>query len=138
MARAVARALVVYLRRPGGQSQFSAALSVQASSDQRLRDLVRAIERDPAGDHRVDRLAQAVGMSPRNFARVFRAELGLTPAAFVMRVRIEAARRALEATDRTQVDIAEACGFGSAETLRRAFLTVLGVTPGAYRDRFAG
>lgn len=137
MARAVARALVVYLRRPGGQSQFSATIDAAASSNQRLRDLIRRIERDPADDHRVDHLARQVGMSPRNFARVFRAEMGVTPAVFVMRVRIDAARRALEATDRTQVDIAQTSGFGSVETLRRAFLKALHVTPGAYRQRFA-
>lgn len=135
MARAVARSLVVSLRRPGGQSQFSAAAELAPTDDERLRRLVRAIVRAPAGDHRVDRLAERVGMSPRNFARVFRAELGVTPAQFVARVRLEAARAALESSDATQEAVADHCGYGSAETMRRAFLRALGVTPGDYRAR---
>lgn len=136
MALAVARSLVVHLRRPGGQSQFSAAMQVAPTSDQRLRGLIHRIVTEPAGDHRVDRLAQRVGMSPRNFARVFRAELGLTPAAFVARVRLEAARNALQSDEATQDAIAARCGYGTVETMRRAFLRALGVTPGAYRARF--
>lgn len=137
MARAVARALVVYLRRPGGQSQFSEAARVEATSDQRLRALVREVTRAPGDDHRVEVLAARVGMSPRNFARVFRAELGVTPAELVARIRLEAARRALEASERTQEDIAVECGFKTAETMRRVFQRALKVSPGAYRKRFS-
>lgn len=136
LALAVARALVVFLRRPGGQSQFSAALASSGGADERLRRLVASIVERPGSDLRVERLAERVGMSPRHFARVFKAQLGQPPARFVLRTRVEAARRALERGDRTQETIARECGLGSAESLRRAFQRVLGVTPGAYQARF--
>ncbi len=136
LALAVARALVVFLRRPGGQSQFSAALFPSSGADQRLRKLVAHIVERPAADLRVSTLAGRVGMSPRHFARTFKEQLGVSPARFVLRSRVEAARRLLERSDRPLPGVARDCGLGSAESLRRAFQRTLGVTPGAYRARF--
>ena len=136
MALAVARLLVVFLHRPGGQSQFSASLHLRAGADQRLRRLIAGIVEQPGADHQVDRLASRVAMSPRHFSRMFRNDTGMTPAAFVEHVRVDAARSALELTDRTVASIAEACGFGTDETMRRVFQRALGVSPADYRGRF--
>ena len=136
VALAVARMLVVFLHRPGGQSQFSASMQLRSGTDQRIRKLVAGVVERPGADHSVDVLAGRAAMSPRNFARVFRQQTGLTPAGFVEQVRLDAARSALERTDETTASIAEDCGFGTDETLRRVFHRALGITPGEYRQRF--
>ena len=135
-ARTVARWLVVFLQRPGGQSQFSQRLDAPVSGDSPIRPLVDGIVADPAGDHRVLALAERASLSERQLSRLFAKQVHTTPARFVERVRVEAARDLLEGS-RVSVDIVAAdCGFGSAETMRRAFLRVLGVGPGQYRQRF--
>jgi transcriptional regulator GlxA family with amidase domain len=135
-ALAVARRLVLFLARPGGQSQFSAQLAGQLAEREPLRELQTWIAEHPRADLSVAALARRVAMSPRNFARVFAREVGATPAEFVERARVECARRALEDGADGLETVAEAAGFGSAETLRRAFLRNLGVGPAAYRSRF--
>ena len=137
LALSIARQLVLFLRRPGGQSQFSATLGAQQPAREELRELQRAVLENVAGDHSVESMAQRAHMSARHFARAFRAETGLTPARYVERVRVEAARRRLEDTQEPIGTIAFSCGFGTAETMRRAFLRGLGVGPGEYRRRFA-
>jgi transcriptional regulator GlxA family with amidase domain len=135
-ALTIARHLVLFLRRPGSQSQFSATLAAQQPAREPLREVLRSILDDPAGDHSVEAMAERAHMSARNFARAFRAETGVTPARHVERVRIEAARRRLEDTDEPIAAVAAACGFGAAETMRRAFLRALAVAPAEYRRRF--
>lgn len=132
----VARQLVMFVQRPGGQSQFSAQLQVQASEREPIRTIQHLIADAPDGDHTVERLAARVAMSPRHFARVFRAETGETPAAYVERVRVETAQRLLETTGLSIDDVATASGFGTVETLRRAFARRVGINPRAYRERF--
>src|SRR5262249_52522221 len=117
-----ARQLVLFLRRPGGQSQFSAQLSAQAAERQPLRELVAWIVDHPDADLSVEALARRAAMSPRHFARVFTREVGTTPARYVETVRVEAARRRLEEATNGVDAIADACGFGTAETMRRALL----------------
>ncbi len=136
VAMHVARDLVMFLRRPGGQSQFSAQLAVQAADREPLRELQAWIADHLATDLSVETLAARVAMSPRNFARVFAREVGVTPARFVERARVEAARRRLEESSDGVDRVADACGFGSAESMRRAFLRTLRVSPSAYRTRF--
>jgi transcriptional regulator GlxA family with amidase domain len=137
VALETARALVVFLRRPGGQSQFSAALAADPGDEPALRLVQQEIVADPAGDHRVERLAERAGLSVRHFARAFRKASGATPAAFVERVRVEAACRRLEATNEDATAIARACGFASADVMRRAFARRTHVSPQAYRRRFS-
>jgi transcriptional regulator GlxA family with amidase domain len=132
----IARHLVLFLRRPGNQSQFSATLASQQPRREPLREAQRLVLEDVAGDHRVEAMAARAHMSPRNFARAFAVETGLTPARYVERVRLEAARRCLEDTGEPIAAIAASCGFGTAETMRRAFLRALGVGPTEYRRRF--
>jgi transcriptional regulator GlxA family with amidase domain len=136
LALQVARQMVLFLRRPGGQSQFSAQLAVQAADRQPLRELQAWIVERPDSDCSVATLAHHVAMSPRNFARVFLRETGMTPAHYVERVRVEAARRRLEESADGVDAIAGCCGFGTAETMRRAFLRHLRVAPSDYRTRF--
>jgi transcriptional regulator GlxA family with amidase domain len=136
MALKVARELVLYLRRAGGQSQFSAALSLQ-SSDRKQIEEIRSWALDNLHQNLpVDKLAAKAGMSPRNFARVFLRDTGTTPARFVERLRVEAARRRLEESQDKLEKVANDCGFGSSQTLRRSFLRVLHVPPNDYRHRF--
>jgi transcriptional regulator GlxA family with amidase domain len=132
----VARWMVIFMKRPGGQSQFSAQLESQLPERDRLRVVQSFIVENPAADLAVESLAQRAAMSPRNFARVFAAEVGTTPARFVERVRVEAARRALEESDAGVDGVASVCGFGSSETMRRAFVRNLRVSPAEYRNRF--
>jgi transcriptional regulator GlxA family with amidase domain len=136
MALEVARGLVMFLRRPGGQAQFSVSLSTQTAARRSLHELQSWIAEHLAKDLSVEALAAHMAMSPRNFARVFTQELGITPARYVEHARLEAARRQLELTEKSQEEIAASCGFGSAELLRRAFLRVLESTPGRYRTLF--
>lgn len=137
VALAIARRLVLFLRRPGNQSQFSAQLSLQSADRDALRDVQHHIAEHLDDDLSVDALAARAAMSPRHFARCFRDETGATPARFVEAARIEAARRRLEESDDSIESIARACGFGTAETMRRAFARVLHVAPTEYRRRFA-
>jgi len=136
LALAVAQWMVVFLKRPGGQAQFSAQLSSQMAEREPLRDLQVWILEHPGEDLSVDALARRVAMSPRNFFRVFVRDVGMTPGRFVERVRVESARRLLEETSRGVPDIAATCGFGSTETMRIAFRRTLGVSPKGYRSRF--
>jgi transcriptional regulator GlxA family with amidase domain len=136
LALTVARHLVLFLRRPGNQSQFSATLASQQPEREPLRELQRSVVEHVAADHTVEAMAERAHMSPRHFARAFRAETGVTPARWVERVRLEAARRLLEDSAETIAAVAGACGFGTAETMRRSFLRALGVGPAEYRRRF--
>jgi transcriptional regulator GlxA family with amidase domain len=134
LALDVARQLVMYLKRPGGQSQYSAPLAAQAvNDDARFQALVAWIIDHPEQELSVTALAARTGMSPRHFSRCFREETGLTPAKFIERVRFEAAQRLLLDSDGALERVAARCGFGSTETLRRVFIRHLGIGPGAYR-----
>jgi len=135
-AREVARWLVMFVQRPGGQAQFSAQLAAQRPDRRPLRELEAWIPDHLTEDLGVPALAGRAAMSERNFARVFRAELGVTPAAYVEAVRTEAARRLLETTDVPVGAVARSCGFGTVETMHRSFQRGLGVTPGEYRRHF--
>jgi transcriptional regulator GlxA family with amidase domain len=135
-ALTIARHLVLFLRRPGNQSQFSATLAAQQPEREPLREVQRAVVEHVAADHSVEAMALRAHMSPRHFARAFRAETGLTPARYVERVRLEAARRRLEDTAEPLASVAAGCGFGTSETMRRVFLRSLGVGPAEYRRRF--
>jgi transcriptional regulator GlxA family with amidase domain len=137
VARAVARWLVLFMQRPGGQSQFSERLALPIPPDSTLRVVCDEIVRNPSGDHSIPRLADRAALSERHFARLFTAETGTTPSRFVERARVEAARGLLEAGPTPVDTIAGQVGFGSAETMRRAFLRVLGVGPADYRARFS-
>ncbi|MFO1028885.1 MAG: DJ-1/PfpI family protein [Acetobacteraceae bacterium] len=134
-ATAIARHLVVFAKRPGGQAQFSAGLALAGEDDtfDRLHDWM---QQNLRADLAVPALAQQAGMSERNFLRRYKTATGLTPARAVERVRVEAARQALGETKVPLKRIARDCGFGSEETMRRSFLRVLAVPPQAYRDRF--
>lgn len=136
VALAAARELVMFLKRPGGQAQFSAQLSVQLAEHDALRELQSHILEHPAADHTIGRLARRVAMSPRNFARVFAREIGITPARFVASVRIETARRLLEESSESLEGICEKSGLGTPESMRRAFMKALGIPPSRYRERF--
>jgi transcriptional regulator GlxA family with amidase domain len=132
----VARNLVVFLRRPGNQAQFSAQLAGQLADRQPLREVQRWIADHPAADLSVETLAGQASLSPRQFARAFAAEVGLPPGRYVDRVRLEAARRRLEDTADGVEQTARCCGYGTPEAMRRAFVRALGVSPGEYRRRF--
>ena len=135
-ARSVARWLVMYLRRPGGQSQFSVALSVPAPRTERIRDLLAWVAERPDADLSVPALAERANLSERHLARVFLQETGVTPAAYVEQSRVEAARMWLEHRDDAVEVVAARCGFGSVETLYRTFRRRVGATPSDYRHRF--
>ncbi|MFE0021017.1 GlxA family transcriptional regulator [Amycolatopsis sp. NPDC059021] len=137
VARAAARQLVVFLRRPGGQSQFSVWGDVPAPRTPALRVVLDAVAAEPAGDHSLSGMATRARVSERQLTRLFQRELGVTPGQYVARIRVEAARVLLESGDAGVETVARRCGFGSGETMRRLFLQVLGITPTAYRQRFA-
>jgi transcriptional regulator GlxA family with amidase domain len=136
VSQTVARWLVMFLHRPGGQTQFATPVWVPRAERSTVRAVQTLVESAPAGDHRLPVLAAAAAMSLRHFARVFSAEVGETPGRFVERVRLGVARQALETTDDTLDRIAMLSGLGSAETLRRVFHKHLNVSPDAYRQRF--
>lgn len=136
LARTVARWLVVFLQRPGGQSQFSERLSLPSASSAHLRALLDAIVADPAADHGQRELARRASLSERHLRRVFLEQTHTTPARFVERVRVEAARSMLEGGGETVEAVSSRAGFGSPETMRRAFIRVLGIGPAEYRERF--
>jgi transcriptional regulator GlxA family with amidase domain len=136
LALQVARNLVLYLRRPGGQSQFSAALSLQITDRKPLRELEAWVLDNLNKSLTVPVLAQRVAMSPRNFARVFAREMKTTPAKFVERLRVEAARRRLEESQNSMETIASECGFGNINSMRNVFQRTLKIPPGQYRRHF--
>jgi transcriptional regulator GlxA family with amidase domain len=136
IARTVARWLVVFVQRPGGQAQFSAHLSAAPASRPPLRELQRWMVDHLEADLRVEALAARVSMSPRHFARAFRREVGLTPAAYVEALRVETARHRLEQGTEPVELVAVRAGFGTPETMRRAFARRVGVPPATYRARF--
>ncbi|TLY88818.1 MAG: helix-turn-helix domain-containing protein [Gammaproteobacteria bacterium] len=138
VALAVARELVLFLKRPGGQSQFSDYLAAQFSEDAGLRELQLWMLEHLDQDLSVPRLAERIAMSERSFARHFVDGVGLAPGHYVRQIRLTAARQRLEQTDLPLQQIARRCGFGTPESLRRSFIASVGVTPGAYRDRFRG
>ncbi|WP_197513580.1 GlxA family transcriptional regulator [Mycobacterium sp. E2462] len=135
LVRDVARWLVVYLKRAGGQSQFSVLVEAEPPPQSPLRAVTDAIAADPAADHGVAKLAARAALSTRQLTRLFKTELGTTPARYVESVRVDFARAAIE-DGRSVAETAGVAGFGSTETLRRAFLSHLGISPKAYRDRF--
>jgi transcriptional regulator GlxA family with amidase domain len=136
VARAVARKLVMHLRRQGGQSQFSAAIETPPARSDAARRAVAAIEADPAGPHTLGSLATAVGVSPRHLARLFQAEIGLSPTRLVENHRLELASNLLLGGE-SVAETARRSGFASTETLRRVFQARFGMAPSGYRARFA-
>ena len=136
VAQTLARWLIMFLHRPGGQTQFATPVWVPRAERSAVQAVQDRVESAPGGDHRLPALAAAASMSVRHFTRVFTTEVGQSPARFVERVRLEAARAELEAGDDTLDVVAERCGLGSAESLRRVFHRHLGVSPDAYRRRF--
>ncbi|MEV0363482.1 GlxA family transcriptional regulator [Nocardia fusca] len=134
-AMRVARQLVMYLQRPGGQSQFSVSLD-PVSTTRRVDDLRHHIARNLSRPLTVAALAAHAHIGERQLTRLFKAELGMTPAAYIEAARVEVARNRLETTDDTLDRVAGECGFGTTDTLTRAFRRSLGITPAAYRDRF--
>ncbi len=135
VAHEVARELVLFLRRPGGQTQCSVSLAAQASEMTAIRELQVWIAENLQKKLSVQALADRIAMSVRNFERVFTRELGRTPSKYILQVRVEAAQRQLERTDRGLKQIAVACGFASADVMRRSFTRFVGVTPSHYRHR---
>jgi len=137
LALRVAREMVMFLKRPGGQSQYSAHLAAQTAERSAIRNVQERILARLSGDLSVPALARSAGMSERNFARIFRAEAGVTPAEFVERARIEAARRRMEESNAPLKRIAHEVGYANVDGFRRAFQRRLGVSPVEYRRRFA-
>lgn len=137
LALRVARELVMFLKRPGGQSQFSAHLAAQAAEKSGIRAVQEYILGNLRGDLSVPTLARRAGMSERNFARVFRAEAGSTPAGFVEMARIDQARRLVEESDLPLKTLAGEVGYPNLDAFRRAFSRRLGVGPREYRRQFA-
>ncbi|MHA4949511.1 GlxA family transcriptional regulator [Micromonospora sp. SD19] len=135
IARSVAQSLVVFLQRPGGQSQFSPSLALPRPRTPVLRQVIDAVAADPADDHSVPALAARAHVSPRHLSRMFRQELGSTPSKYVEGVRVDAAIRLLHA-GKSVTACARQVGIGSPETLRRMFLARVGVSPRAYQQRF--
>lgn len=135
VARAVARELVVFMQRPGGQSQFSAAIATPPARSDLLRSLMDAVLADPAADHGLPAMAARAAVSPRHLTRLFRSELGTTPGRWLERVRLDRARQLL-LDGHGVTAAAHVSGLGSDETLRRAFARHLGTTPSEFRARF--
>ncbi len=132
----IARHLVVFLRRPGNQAQFSAQLSAQLANREPLREVQRWIADHPDADLTVETLASRARLSPRQFARAFATEVGMPPGRYVDRVRLELARHRMEDTADGVEQTARFCGYGTPEAMRRAFIRALGVSPDEYRRRF--
>jgi len=136
LASEIARWLVVFVRRAGGQAQFSAQLSAQSAERAPLRELMAWVVEHPDQQLDVPSLAGRVHMSVRNFSRLFRAETGVSPAAYVERIRVETARRLLETSEHSVEQVAARAGFGTPEALRRAFARRMQLSPREYRARF--
>ena len=137
LAHEAARELVLYLRRPSGQKQLSVSLTSQACEMKSIQELQVWIDENVQKRLSVQVLAERVSMSTRNFERVFTREVGTTPSQYLLQVRVEGARRQLERTDRGFKQIASDVGFGSVDVMRRAFVRLLGITPGRYRNQFS-
>jgi transcriptional regulator GlxA family with amidase domain len=135
-ARAAAKDLVVFMARPGGQSQFSVRMDARSPQNDMVRTVLDAVTADPKADHSREAIAARAGVSVRHLTRLFRTELGTTVARFVEQVRVEAAKGFLETGTETLDLIARRSGFGSEETMRRAFRRELGISPSVYRARF--
>jgi transcriptional regulator GlxA family with amidase domain len=136
VALRIAGQLVMYFRRPGGQLQFSRGGTAAISGRSALQEVQRWIVAHPGVDHSVPQLAERCGLSTRHFARLFRHEVGVTPAAWIESVRVHAARQSLEAGHAPK-QVASECGFTDPDNLRRAFVRAVGVTPAEYRKRSA-
>ena len=132
----VARYLVLFLKRSGGQAQFSTQLMAQSSTMPAIQKVQKWCHENPGADLRVAALARRAAMSERSFIRTFREDTGTTPAEFVQQTRLQAARRLLEETEMAPKTIAQRCGFGSPAVMRRVFLREIGVSPAEYRNRF--
>jgi transcriptional regulator GlxA family with amidase domain len=132
----IARHLVVFLRRPANQAQFSTQLAAQVAGREPLREVQQWIADHPAADLSVPALASRASLSPRHFARAFAAEVGMPPGRYVERVRLETARRRMEDTADGVEETARQCGYGTPEAMRRSFVRALGVGPAEYRRRF--
>lgn len=133
----LARLAVVYLRRPGGQSQFSVQFAAPQARKRPIREVQEYMVANPGADLSLTTLAARANLSPRHFARLFRSEVGMSPGGYVERVRLEAARHSIESTDQPFATVAADTGFGTAENLRRVFHAALGVGPADYRSRFS-
>ena len=138
IAMRVASQLVMFFKRPGGQMQFSRKGQAELAGRSALQELQRWVVTNPGLDHSVATLARRMELSPRHFARLFRTEVGITPATWVEEARVGAARRLLEQGNETPKQVASHCGFANADVLRRIFVRHVGVTPAEYRKRFAG
>ena len=138
VAMRVAAQLVMFFKRPGGQMQFSRKGEAIPVGRSALQEAQRWIAANPGEDLSIAHLARRTGLSPRHFARLFRQEVGVAPAAWVQEARVAAARRLLESGDTVPKQVASQCGFANADTLRRAFVRVVGVTPAEYRKRMIG
>jgi len=138
VALSVARRLVVFLKRPGGQSQFSAHLAAQVATEGRIQAIQHWILDHLPLDLTVKTLASRAAMSVRNFSRVFQEEAGMTPGDFVEMARVDSARRLLEDTDKPLGRVASSCGFANPDVMRRAFLRRIGTGPTEYREHFRG
>jgi transcriptional regulator GlxA family with amidase domain len=136
IAMRVASQLVMFFKRPGGQMQFSRRGESLPVGRSALQEVQRFVAANPSTDHSVTSLAARSGLSPRHFARLFRNEVGVTPAAWVEAARVSAARRLLESRQVAPKQVAAQCGFANPDTLRRAFLRHAGVTPAEYRKRY--
>lgn len=136
VAANVARGMLIFMRRPGGQSQFSSYIFNEAKTRKDFRELQAWIVSNPHLDLSVEQLAERMAMSPRNFSRLFCQEIGVTPAKFVEGIRMEAARNMMLQTDLPMESIAVQCGFGSAEQMRRTFQRLLKTTPQEHRSYF--
>jgi transcriptional regulator GlxA family with amidase domain len=136
VALRIARFLVMFLVRPGGQAQFSHMLSHQAVTSKPLRELQVWMLENLREDLTVEKLAERIGMSPRHFTRVCLRETRMNPGQFVDRLRVEAAQQMIDSSNMGLKEIADACGFRSADAMRRAFLRVIGITAGEYMERF--
>jgi transcriptional regulator GlxA family with amidase domain len=135
IAQQVASQLVMFFKRPGGQLQFSRKGEAAPVGRSALQEIQRWVAANPASDHSVATLAKRMDVSPRHFARMFRTEVGMTPAAWVEVARVEAARRLLEDGHEMPKQVAAHCGFADADVLRRAFMRRVGITPAEYRRR---
>ena len=138
VALRVSRQLVMFFRRPGGQLQFGRAGVAVPAGRSALQELQRWVAANPGEDHSVPSLARRLGLSPRHFARLFAAETGTTPAAYVELARVEAARALLEGANHAPKQVAARCGFADANVLRRAFRRHVGITPAEYLKRSRG
>lgn len=136
VALEIARHLVMFLVRPGGQSQYSHMLSRQAITSQPLRELQVWMLEHLRDDLTIERLAERIGMSARHFTRVCLRETRMNPGQFVDRMRVEAAQQQIDSSSLGLKEIADTCGFATADAMRRTFMRVIGISPSAYATRF--